>query len=236
MISIVVDANDKLVTISIVREAVVVIDHLLNCHHRSRVDEAVVVITPEASKLPPLCNARPVPPDLLPVEAAEAVCLAVCLISLFCNFREPIRCGCWVYASWVFGKYLIEMSCVRVIADFYTLRKEVEIVMQQVKEIQASTGVQQLEEELSVLEKNAADRTVLGSSRRSLLELHLDAFMGDGYSSTESTEEWLSEITSAELHHLQVLTLSGCNLAGSIGTSLFPSRVSSREYHSTTVS
>ncbi|KAK9116698.1 hypothetical protein Sjap_015645 [Stephania japonica] len=58
------------------------------------------------------------------------------------------------------------MSCVRVIADFYTLRKEVEIVMQRVEEIRASAGVQQLEEELSVLEKNAADRTILGSSRR----------------------------------------------------------------------
>ncbi|KAK9129456.1 hypothetical protein Sjap_009943 [Stephania japonica] len=50
--------------------------------------------------------------------------------------------------------------------DFYTLRKEVEIVTQRVEEIRASAGVQQLEEELSVLEKNAADRTVLGSSRR----------------------------------------------------------------------
>ncbi|KAK9116697.1 hypothetical protein Sjap_015644 [Stephania japonica] len=47
--------------------------------------------------------------------------------------------------------------------------------------------------------------------------------MGDGYSSMESAEEWLSEIASAELHHLQVLTLSGCNLAGSIGTSLLNS-------------
>ncbi|KAK9130384.1 hypothetical protein Sjap_010871 [Stephania japonica] len=70
--------------------------------------------------------------------------------------------------SWVFGKYLIEMSCVRVIADFYTLRKKVEIVTKRVEEIRASVGVQQLEEELSVLEKNAVDRTVLGSSRCSI--------------------------------------------------------------------
>ncbi|KAK9145386.1 hypothetical protein Sjap_005289 [Stephania japonica] len=53
------------------------------------------------------------------------------------------------------------MSCVRVIADFYTLRKEVEVVTQRVEEIRASAGVQQLEEELSVLEKNASDRTVV---------------------------------------------------------------------------
>ncbi|KAK9161996.1 hypothetical protein Syun_002898 [Stephania yunnanensis] len=42
-----------------------------------------------------------------------------------------------------------------------------------------------------------------------------------GYTSaTSSAHEWLSVIASAELHHLQVLTLSHCNLAGSIGTSL----------------
>ncbi|KAK9162003.1 hypothetical protein Syun_002905 [Stephania yunnanensis] len=53
------------------------------------------------------------------------------------------------------------------------------------------------------------------------MELHLDSFMGDGYTSaTISAHEWLSVIASAELHHLQVLTLSDCNLAGSIGTSM----------------
>ncbi|KAK9138715.1 hypothetical protein Sjap_009309 [Stephania japonica] len=44
--------------------------------------------------------------------------------------------------------------------DFYTLRKEVEIVTQRVEEIRASAGVQQLEEELSVLEKKAADSSL----------------------------------------------------------------------------
>ncbi|KAK9167517.1 hypothetical protein Scep_002708 [Stephania cephalantha] len=52
------------------------------------------------------------------------------------------------------------------------------------------------------------------------MELHLDSFMSDGYTSTISAHEWLSVIASAELHHLQVLTLSGCELGGSIGTSL----------------
>ncbi|KAK9141204.1 hypothetical protein Scep_010885 [Stephania cephalantha] len=44
--------------------------------------------------------------------------------------------------------------------DFYTLRKEVETVTQRVEEIRASAGVQQLEEELSVLEKKAADSSL----------------------------------------------------------------------------
>ncbi|KAK9167518.1 hypothetical protein Scep_002709 [Stephania cephalantha] len=52
------------------------------------------------------------------------------------------------------------------------------------------------------------------------MELHLDSFMSDGYTSATSAHEWLSAIASAKLHHLQVLTLSGCELGGSIGTSL----------------
>ncbi|KAK9161989.1 hypothetical protein Syun_002891 [Stephania yunnanensis] len=52
------------------------------------------------------------------------------------------------------------------------------------------------------------------------MELHLDHFMSDGYTSATSAHEWLSVIASAELHHLQVLTLSRCKLGGSIGTSL----------------
>ncbi|KAK9167781.1 hypothetical protein Scep_002972 [Stephania cephalantha] len=52
------------------------------------------------------------------------------------------------------------------------------------------------------------------------MELHLDSFMSHGYTSTISAHEWLSVIASAELHHLQVLTFSGCELAGSIGTSM----------------
>ncbi|KAK9162067.1 hypothetical protein Syun_002969 [Stephania yunnanensis] len=53
------------------------------------------------------------------------------------------------------------------------------------------------------------------------MELHLDGSISDGYiSATISAHEWLSVIASAELHYLQVLTLSYCMLAGSIGTSL----------------
>ncbi|KAK9162272.1 hypothetical protein Syun_003174 [Stephania yunnanensis] len=52
------------------------------------------------------------------------------------------------------------------------------------------------------------------------MELHLDRFMSDGYTSATSAHEWLSVIASAKLHHLQVLTLRGCELGGSIGTSL----------------
>ncbi|KAK9162271.1 hypothetical protein Syun_003173 [Stephania yunnanensis] len=52
------------------------------------------------------------------------------------------------------------------------------------------------------------------------MELHLDSFMSDGYTSATSAHEWLSVIASAKLHHLQVLTLRGCELGGSIGTSM----------------
>ncbi|KAK9162015.1 hypothetical protein Syun_002917 [Stephania yunnanensis] len=50
------------------------------------------------------------------------------------------------------------------------------------------------------------------------MELHLDSFMSDGYTSATSAHEWLSVIASAKLRHLQVLTLRSCNLRGSIGT------------------
>ncbi|KAK9162011.1 hypothetical protein Syun_002913 [Stephania yunnanensis] len=52
------------------------------------------------------------------------------------------------------------------------------------------------------------------------MELHLDEYRHIPYASATSAQEWLSVIASAELHHLQVLTLSDCNLAGSIGTSM----------------
>ncbi|KAK9095832.1 hypothetical protein Sjap_021329 [Stephania japonica] len=77
--------------------------------------------------------------------------------------------------------------------------------------------------DLVVKTPNTLLRTLMISNFSSLMELHLDGFMGDGYSSMESAQEWLSEITSAGLHHLQVLTLRDCNLAGSIGTSLLNS-------------
>ncbi|KAK9168426.1 hypothetical protein Syun_000566 [Stephania yunnanensis] len=52
------------------------------------------------------------------------------------------------------------------------------------------------------------------------MELHLDEYWHIPYASATSAHEWLSVIASAELHHIQVLTLRGCNLAGSIGTSM----------------
>ncbi|KAK9095837.1 hypothetical protein Sjap_021334 [Stephania japonica] len=76
--------------------------------------------------------------------------------------------------------------------------------------------------DLVVKTRNTLLRTLMISNFSSLMELRLDGIMSDGYS-TESAQEWLSEIASAELHHLQVLTLSGRNLAGSIGTSLLNS-------------
>ncbi|KAK9161982.1 hypothetical protein Syun_002884 [Stephania yunnanensis] len=72
---------------------------------------------------------------------------------------------------------------------------------------------------LVVKSPNTSLRTLI-SNFSSLVELHLDHFMSDGYTSATSAHEWLSVIASAELHHLQVLTLSGCDLGGSIGTSL----------------
>ncbi|KAK9162069.1 hypothetical protein Syun_002971 [Stephania yunnanensis] len=52
------------------------------------------------------------------------------------------------------------------------------------------------------------------------MELHLDEYWRIPYVSATSAHEWLSVIASAELHHLQVLTLMGCILAGSVGTSM----------------
>ncbi|XP_043706336.1 peptide chain release factor PrfB1, chloroplastic isoform X2 [Telopea speciosissima] len=46
--------------------------------------------------------------------------------------------------------------------DFYTLRKDVEITIERVEEIRASAGLQQLEEDLAVLEKKAADSSLWG--------------------------------------------------------------------------
>ncbi|KAK9167785.1 hypothetical protein Scep_002976 [Stephania cephalantha] len=56
------------------------------------------------------------------------------------------------------------------------------------------------------------------SQLTNLISLDLSYFIP--YASATSAQEWLSVIASAELHHLQVLTLSDCNLAGSIGTSM----------------
>ncbi|KAK9162074.1 hypothetical protein Syun_002976 [Stephania yunnanensis] len=52
------------------------------------------------------------------------------------------------------------------------------------------------------------------------MELHLDEYWRIPYASATSAHEWLSVIASAELHHLQVLTLRSCELGGSIGTSM----------------
>lgn len=42
-------------------------------------------------------------------------------------------------------------------ADFYSLRKDVEMASERVEEIRASAGLQQLEQELASLESKAAD-------------------------------------------------------------------------------
>ncbi|KAK9162075.1 hypothetical protein Syun_002977 [Stephania yunnanensis] len=52
------------------------------------------------------------------------------------------------------------------------------------------------------------------------MELHLDEYWRIPYASATSAHELLSVIASAELHHLQVLTLRSCKLGGSIGTSM----------------
>ncbi|KAJ4968689.1 hypothetical protein NE237_015390 [Protea cynaroides] len=52
------------------------------------------------------------------------------------------------------------------IQDFYTLRKDVETTIERVKEIRASAGIRQLEEDLTVLEKKAADSSLWGDQAK----------------------------------------------------------------------
>lgn len=44
--------------------------------------------------------------------------------------------------------------------DFYTLRKDVETVLERVQEIRAAAGLKQLQEDLAALEAAAADRSL----------------------------------------------------------------------------
>lgn len=51
-------------------------------------------------------------------------------------------------------------SCTSKFTDFYVLRKDVQTAAERVEEVRATTGLERLEADLGVLERNAADSSL----------------------------------------------------------------------------
>jgi peptide chain release factor 2 len=73
--------------------------------------------------------------------------------ALCCFFKLLLTCDFLLVGNTV-------LTALVFLADFYSLRRDVEIASARVEDIRASSGLQQLEKELAALESKAADSSL----------------------------------------------------------------------------
>ncbi|GMN26156.1 hypothetical protein TIFTF001_001204 [Ficus carica] len=105
-------------------------------------------------------NKLPLPLQLLPLKPVSSLCPFSSNFALSIKFPLPSRFPHHVLYATQESQVGAEVNNeIRewAMQDFYSLRKDVETASERVEEIRASTGLQQLEQELASLESKAAD-------------------------------------------------------------------------------